>query len=388
MQPFRKSPQHNTSTSTAFNDSTVLEAEEYRMSLFSGLKEIASLQERVLRLQDKVEHPSLYCTEQDVQAGMGLFRSMQEDLLMSQDQLRETDIQGKLTRISSDITEFNRTRDSLKSRYKRAEARLIERGYVPPARLPVFPPDPTNSIAHNNTRMDASFIKEVPSNINLPVISPSPIPIASQEPAELQQLVTAHPAITPELFRKLSKQCSAGAEHIRAVMGQSSADSIETCSRNEPVGDVLMTLAGPIRAERLIPPPLAESPICLREFRFPATPTQRGNTPSQLNTPNIPASGSTSNLVTAYRNAVLITESQYNELPSFITKRVSLSELNTNLNRFRELTQGPRGRGHLSDQELAEEVGSVSKLSLIKQALLKLNIMQLVNGEEALYSIH
>ena len=362
------------------------------MSLFPGLREIASIQERVLRLQDKVEHPSLYCTEQDVEAGTSLFRSMQDSLETSQEQLRETDIQWKLARISSDITEFNRMRESIRSRYKRAEERLIERGYAPPARTPILPPQPTDSTSPN-IRTDASFIKEIPSNINLPVISPSPIPVAPQQ-VQLE--------VTPELFRKLSKQYSAGADHIRVMMEDSDASSIEACMRNEPVRDELMTLSGPIRAERHIPPPLAESPVCLREFRFPATPTQSGTALGQLNTQSPQAPGSISNLVTVHSWSLprerreqtydLITESQYKDLPSFIAKHVSLSELNTNLTRFREIAQesGPASRevGELSDQELSDEVGSVSKWSLVKLALLKLKLIRLVNGEEAVYMVH
>ena len=366
------------------------------MSLFPGLREIASIQERVLRLQDKVEHPSLYCTEQDAEAGTALLRHMQSDLETSQGQLRDTDIQGKLTRICSDISDFSRMRESMQSRYRRAEERLVEMGFAPPARPPVFPLEPTNPFTPNNARMDASFIKEVPSNINLPVISPSPIPVAPPEPEELLRA-----AVTPELFRKLIKQSSAGADHIKAVMG-SSASSIETCPRNEPARDMLMTLAGPIRAERHIPPPLAESPVCLREFKFPATPTQSGATPSRLNTPQLQAPGATSNLVTAHSRLLssgrreqrynLITESQYSDLPSYIVKHVSLSEMNTTLTRFREIAQEPgagsREVGQLSDQELADEVGSVSKLSLVKLALQKLKLIQLVPGEEAVYLIH
>ena len=83
-------------------------------------------------------------------------------------------------------------------------------------------------------------------------------------------------------------------------MEDSDASSIEACMRNEPVRDELMTLSGPIRAERHIPHPLAESPVCLREFRFPATPTQSGTALGQLSTQSPQAPGSISNLVTAH----------------------------------------------------------------------------------------
>ena len=149
-------------------------------------------------------------------------------------------------------------------------------------------------------------------------------------------------------------QC--GADHIRPMMEDSDVSSIEACMRNEPVRDELMTLSGPIRAERHIPPPLPESPVCLREFRFPATTTQSGTTLGQLSTQSPQAPGSISNLVTAHSWSLpierreqtydLITESQYKDLPSFIGKLVSLSELNTNLTRFRKIAQesGPDSR--------------------------------------------
>ncbi|KAI6650717.1 hypothetical protein LOD99_7768 [Oopsacas minuta] len=375
MQPFRKSPQHNTSTSTAINYSTLLEDEEYAKPLFAGLREIASIQEKVFLLQDKVEHPTLYLTQADVEAGKTLFRNMHETLGRSRQEIIDIIIEEKLAEIHNEMIEFKSVYESQKVKYKEIEKKLIEYGYVPPARY-IAPPVLTDipTIAANS-----SFNTNNLASANLPVISPSPIPVHSPENQVVQDIIAPFIA-TPELFRKLSKQSRVGAEHVKAVMRDCDDDIDETYG-NEPARDIQMTLAGPIRADRHIPPPLSESPVCLREFRFPTTPTQSYSNLDQINTePSVYTSNSNNLISRKESNSIIpsdvITEEEYNSLASYIVSNVTLLELNTALTRLREFTRcADSGQNlQLNEQLLANEVGN-TKWSQIRLALLKLKLM-------------
>ena len=375
MQSFRNIPQHNTSTSTAINNSTILEDVDYKMPLLSGLRDIASIQEKVLHLQDKVEHPTLYLTQLDVEAGKTLFCNMYGDLERGERELAEMDLEGKLTEISNEIIEFRNMQESMRSKYRVIKKKLIEYGYVSPPTPSHLPKISTN----------ASFITNNPPHTNLPVISPSPIPVLSPE----QEQVLTPMVATPELFRKLSKHTSMGVQHIKAVMSDSS--EVEEYCGNEPVTDLQMSLAGPIRADRQMPQAMSERPLCLREFKFPPTPTQSYSDLDQLTTESI-ASKSNSNLITS-RISIndVITEEKYNALSSFILNNLTLLELNSTLSRLRELANiydRDSGNYQLSEQLILSELESKSKWSLIKLALLQMNLIQPVGEGGGVFIIH
>ena len=372
MQSFRNFPQHNTSTSTAINNSTILEDEDYKMPLLSGLRDIASIQEKVLHLQDKVEHPTLYLTQLDVEVGNTLFCNMHGDLERGGRELAEMDLGGKLTEITNEIIGFRDMRESMRSKYRVIEKKMIEYGYVLPPTPSDVPKIPTN----------VSFITNNQPHTNLPVISP--IPVLSPE----QELVINPLVATPELFRKLSRQNSMGVHHVKSVMRDHSED-VEEYRGNEPVVDLQMSLAGPIRADRQMPHPMLDSPLCLREFKFPSTPTQNSSNLDQLTTESI-SSKSTSNLITSRTNDVITTE-KYNTLSSFILNNITLLELNSTLSRLRELANTyatDLENYQLSEQLISREVESKSRWSLVKLALIQMNLIQPVGEGGGVFIIY
>ena len=377
MQSFRNSPQHNTSTSTAINNSTILEDENYIMPLLSGLRDIASIQEKVIHLQDKVEHPTLYLTQLDVEAGKTLFCNIHGDLETLERELAEMDLKGKLTEINNEIIGFRNIQVSMRSKYRVIVKKLIEYGHV----LPPTPSDAPKILTN------ASFITNNPPHTNLPVISPSPISVLSPE----QDLVITPLVATPELFRKLSRQNSIGVQHVKSVMSDNSDDVEEYCG-NEPVIDLQMSLAGPIRADRQMPHPMSDSPFCLKEFKFPSTPTQSYFNLNHLTTESIPSNKSNINLITnRISTNDVITKEKYNTLSSFILNNITLLELNSTLSRLRELANiyaTDSDNYQLSEQLISNEVESKSKWSLIKLALLQLNLIQPMGEGGGVFIVH